>query len=213
MVFFGKKEKEVAGLIVKHIQVVGQTLSEFSSLIDAYLKRDKHFKEGAFKVHTLEHEADSLRREVALKLSQGAFLPVYREDYIVLLELIDKIANKAESTGDFIVLTRPRVPEYLNEGIRKMVKVTLDCFEPIENIYELFQKNLDDALIAAAHVEEQEQRVDEIQWQLTKTVFKSELSLAEKNHLKDFIDHIENISDRIEDVSDRFEIMVVKRSL
>ena len=213
MLFFRKKEKELEKLIIRHIQLVEQTLSKFSSLVDDYLNRDKQFKEEAHTIHNLEREADSIRRKVAMKLSEGAFLPIYREDYIVLLELIDKIANKVESTSDFIVLTRPRIPDFLIAGIKKMVKATLECFVPLENIYELFQKNLDDVLAAAARVEKKEQEVDRIQWDLIKAVFKSDLSMAEKILFKELIDNIAAISDRIENVSDRFEIMVVKRSI
>ena len=213
MLFFGKKEKEVEKLIIEHIELVKQTLSKFSSLVDDYLNRDKQFKEEAHTIHTLERKADSIRREVAMKLSKGAFLPIYREDYVVLLELIDKVANKVESASDLIVLTRPRIPDFLVGGIKRMVAATLECFGPLEDIYELFQKNLDDVLATAAKVEKQEQEVDKIQWDLIKAVFKSELSMGEKMLLKELIDEMAAISDRIENVSDRFEIMVVKRSI
>jgi len=213
MIFFGKKEKEVEDQIIKYIRLIKQTLLKFSGFIDDYLRRDKQFKEEAMKIHTLEHEADEIRRDVALKLTRGAFLPIYREDYIVLLELIDKIANKAESTSDFIVLTRPHVPDFLLDGIKQMVRATAECFEPMENMYEMFQKDLDEVLSAAKRVEKKEQEIDGLQWNLIKAVFKSDLQLAEKLHFKELIDNIAAISDRIEDVSDRFEIMVVKRSL
>lgn len=212
MIFFGKKEKEVEELIVRHVGLVKKTLLEFSSLIEDYLNRDKQFKEEALRIHTLEREADAIRRKVALKLCQGAFLPIFREDYIVLMELVDKIANKAESTSDLIVLTRPRIPDLLEEGIREMVRVTLECFDPVEKMYGMFQKNLDKVLSAAKQVEEKEQKVDMIQWDLVKAIYKSDFSAAEKLHFKEVINNIAAISDRIEDVSDRFEIMVVKRS-
>lgn len=213
MLFFGKKEKEVEKLIIEHIELVKQTLSKFSSLVNDYLNRDKQFKEEAHTIHTLERQADSVRRAVAMKLSEGAFLPIYREDYIVLLELVDMIANKVESASDLIVLTRPRIPDFLVNGIKQIVAATLECFGPLEDIYELFQKNLDDVLATAAKVEKQEQEVDRIQWDLIKAVFKSELSMGEKMLLKELIDNVAAISDRIENVSDRFEIMVVKRSI
>ena len=213
MLFFGKKEKEVEKLIIEHIELVKQTLSKFSSLVDDYLNRDKQFKEEAQTIHILEHEADSIRRAVAMKLSEGAFLPIYREDYIVLLELIDKIANKVESTSDFIVLTRPRIPDFLVSGIKEMVRATLECFGPLEDLYELFQKNLDEVLATAATVEKKEQEVDRIQWDLIKAVFKSELPMGDKLLFKELIDNMAAISDRIENVSDRFEIMADKRSI
>ncbi len=213
MLFFGKKEKEVEELVTKHMQLVKQALTEFSNLIDAYIEGDKQFEEDAYTIHKLEHKADVARRQVAIKLSEGAFLPIYREDYIVLLELIDKIANKVESTSDYLVLTRPDIPEFLVDEIRNLVRSTLGCFEPIESLYELFQKDFDQVLAMAKSVEEKEQEVDKIQWYVVKGIFKSDLPLAEKLVLKGLVDNIAAISDRMEDVSDRFEIMVVKRSI
>lgn len=213
MLFYGKKEKEVAVLVTRHMELVKHALIEFSHLIDDYLKGDKKFIEDAYTIHKIEHKADVARREVAIKLSHGAFLPIYREDYIVLLELIDKIANKVESTSDYLVLTRPVLPDFLRENILALVRSTLDCFEPIESLYELFEEDFDEVLAMANTVEEKEQEVDRIQWHLVKSIFKSDLPLAEKLVLKELIDNIAAISDRMEDVSDRFEIMVVKRAI
>lgn len=214
MGFFGpSREKEVEELITKHFSTVRETLTEFAKMVELYLDGDKTFKDSCYIIHNQEHEADKIRREAQLKMYQGAFLPIYREDYIVLLELIDSVANKAESTSDFIILTRPEIPDFLQEGIRALTTASVDTFRPLERMYELFQEDIDKVLEVAHSVEEREQVADKFQWDLTNAVFKSELPLAEKSHLKNLIDHIATISDRIEDVSDRFEIMVVKRTI
>jgi len=211
--FIGRKEKEVDELIAKHLDMVNRTLVEFAKVVDDYLDKNKAFKEECYEVHLCEHEADKIRREAELKMFQGAFLPIYREDYIVLLELADRVANKAESVVDFIVLTRPKVPKFLEEGLRPLVSANAEIFKPLMRMYEMFEENADQALEIAKSISEREQFVDRLQWDLTKAVFKSDLSLAEKLHLKEFIDEIAAISDRVEDVADRFEIMVVKRPM
>ena len=209
--FFGKKEKEVDALIAKHLEMVGRTLAALARMIDDYLKQDKAFKGEGYEVHSFEHEADKIRREAERKMEQGAFLPIYREDYIVLLELVDRVANKAEAVADFITLTRPNIPGFLEEGLRPLVAANVDIFKPLSRMYEMFQEDANKVLEIGKAVSEREQFVDRLQWDLTKAVFKSDLTLAEKLHLKEFIDEIAAISDRAEDVADRFEIMVVKR--
>jgi len=131
----------------------------------------------------------------------------------VLLSLADEIANLAESVASYIVLTRPQIPGFMEEGLNKIVSATLDTFQPLEEILKEFQKGSDNLLQLARSVGDMEQKVDRLQWELTKSVFKSDLPLAEKLLLKEFIDKIAAISDQIEDVSDRFEIMLVKRPI
>jgi uncharacterized protein Yka (UPF0111/DUF47 family) len=46
---------------------------------------------------------------------------------------------------------------------------------------------------------------------LKKQIFSSELGLAEKIHLREFVDHIDAIADQAEDVADRLTIYAVKR--
>ena len=214
MALFGmKREKEVEELITKHFSTVRKTLAEFSKMMELYLNKDDDFKNGCYEVHQLEHEADIIRRNAQVKMHQGAFLPIYREDYIFLLELVDGVANKAESTSDFVILTRPEIPTFLEEGVRALVSASVETFRPLERMHELFQEDIDKVIEVARSVEEREQMTDKLQWDLTKALFKSDLDLSHKMHVKHLIDYIATIADRIEDVSDRLEVMVVKRSM
>lgn len=207
----GKKEKEVEVLIVTFFEKVRETLPELARMIDDYMNKDKQFKEDAYRVHIHEHEADIIRREIMLKLYKGAFMPFYREDYLVLLSLGDEIANLAESVASYLVLTRPQIPGFLEGGLKQLGSATIDTFQPLQEILKEFQKGGENLPRFAHSVGEMEQKVDRLQWELTKSVFKSDLPLAEKLLLKEFIDKIAAISDQIEDVSDRFEIMLAKQ--
>ncbi len=210
---FGKKEREVEELIAAHFSKVKECLDEFSETMNDYMKKDKAFKENAYKVDRLEHEADEIRREAEMKLCAGAFLPVYREDYVKLMEMLDEIADNVESATDFIALTRPKIPDFLQEGLRNMAEVTVQMFEPLQQMYEMFLEDISKVLEIARTVRDKEQAVDNIEWHVIRRVFKSDLPLAEKMLLKELVDYIGNISDQIEDVSDRFAIMVIKRSM
>jgi len=207
----GRKEKEVEKLIVEFFGKVKMTLPELAKMIEDYMSRDKQFKEDAYQVHIHEHEADEIRRRTLLKLYAGAFLPFYREDYIVLMSSGDEIANKAESVASYLVLTRPAIPDFLEEGVKELAAATVATFKPLEEMLIHFQDDYSKVPKLAGDVESAEQKVDRLQWEMTKSVFKSDLSLAEKLHLKAFIDQIAAISDQIEDVADRFEIMLAKR--
>ena len=209
--FFDKKEAEADRLLMRHAEIIGEVLREFKKMFACYMRNEKAFKEQAYKVHTMEHEADMVRREIAVKLNEGAFLPVYREDYVALADRVDKIANGAESVGDYIVLTRPAIPDFLVEDFQRMVDITLKTYGPLEGALGFLHKNMDEILEIRQKVGEGEQEVDKMVWDMTKHLFKSDLDLALKLHIKGLLDKVANLSNRIEDVADQLEVMVIKR--
>jgi len=211
MMFFDKKEEEADRLLMKLFENIGEVLEEFRTMFVCYIQNDKRFKEQAFRIHTQEHEADLVRREVQLKLFEGAFLPIYREDYVTLAESVDKIANSAEDVGDYIVLTRPAVPDFLVDGVMQMIDATVKGYEPLKKSFNILRNDMSKLFDIRNQVGESEQSVDSILWDLTKRLFKSDLDLAHKLHLKGLLDIIAKISNRMEDVADHFEIMVIKR--
>lgn len=209
--FLGKKEKAIEELIGKFFLKVKEALPELSRMINDYMNQDKQFKDDAYQVHLIEHEADGLRREILSKIYEGAFLPFYRGDYLIMIIMGDEIANLAESVASYLVLTRPEIPDFLEVGLKEMTASTIDTFEPLEEMLKCSFTNCQALPALMKDIEEREQKVDRLQWELTKALFKSDLALARKLHLKQFIDQLAGISDQIEDVGEKVEIMISKR--
>ncbi len=209
--FRDKKAEEAEKLVTKHFGLVKKVLDEFQKMVHDYVTLDKGFKDEAYQVHKLEHKADTVRRHIAMKLYEGAFMPIYREDYILLAEVVDEVANLTESASDFIVLTRPIIPEFLQEDFLKMVDATTDSYAPLLAALEMFKKDLSKLMEVTKKVGDKEQAVDELVWELTKKLFKSRLDKAEKLHLQQLFERIALISNIVEDAADRLEIMAVKR--
>ena len=127
--FGDKRARRVEELIVQHFGLVGELLRELQVLIKDYLADHREFKEKSYRVHSLEHEADQVRRKIERYMFEGAFMPVYREDYMDLVERVDKVANRGEGVADFIALTRPAVPEFLHQGMLAMIDLTIKAFD------------------------------------------------------------------------------------
>ncbi|MBN2053664.1 TIGR00153 family protein [bacterium] len=208
-----KQESAVESFFQEHCKLIYAALNAFSDMMDAYLANNKIFKDHAFNIHKKEHEADLVRRDIQLKIYGGAFLPAYREDYILLADLLDNICDKTEATADFITLTRPPVPEFLHEDLRAITNLTIEAFEPLADLVTHFQTNWDKVSLVSEKVRNNESKVDELQWRMTNQLFKSALDLSTKLLLKTMIDDVSVISNRIEDTVDRIEIMVVKRKV
>ncbi|MFP4687090.1 MAG: TIGR00153 family protein [bacterium] len=211
---FGKKESKVQDLIQEHLCSVKDCLEEFENMIFKYLEEDSDFVNSSFAVHEKEHKADEIRRRIEAQIYEGAFMPLYRGDYITLVELVDKVANRAETISDFLAQQNPYVPPELKDRFRKLTAKVLECFEPLEKVVQALNNDWDEASRLAREVEELEQQVDRIEWGIIKDLFEDEeCDLAQKLQLRDLIQLTASVSDRMEDVSDRIDIMLVKRQL
>ena len=211
---FGSKEAEVKKSIQAHLDAVQECLEVFEDMMVEYLDENEKFKESSFKVHEKEHAADEIRREIEIQIYEGAFMPLFRGDYITLVELIDKVANRAETISDFIAQQNPRVPDQLDDRFRELIKKVLECFEPLGGVVAALNSDWEEAGRLARQVEELEQEADRIEWQLISDLFEmEEMDLAEKIQARDLIQLTAALADRMEDISDRIDIMLVKRQL
>lgn len=208
--FFDKKAREVETLILAHCTAVKKALLELQLMISEYSHHDKAFKKESYKVHLLEHEADEIRREIGLKLFQGAFLPIYREDYFKLVEMVDKVANRCEAIGDYVTLTRPIVPEAFNNNVQELMVKTVEVYGELEKMLACFLEGSSDLPTCAAHIRDIEQKIDTDQFHLERALFKSDLEKIEKLITKDFIDGISKLSNQVEDVADQMEVIAAK---
>ncbi len=211
MPLFAKKESEVEELIKAHFAKVGETLDKFNKFIYAYLEKNPDYPSLSYAVHCAEHEADIIRHKIELKLYEGAFLPIYREDYINLIELIDKIANRCEDTSDIMTLTHPEIPDFIRQNIIEMVNATLITFEVTKEGFEIFMKDIKNVFGYSEKISSKEQLVDKIEWHTLSNLFESELELSKKLLLKEVIQSLGKISNRMEDVGNQFELIAIKR--
>ncbi len=212
--FFGRKESHVKDLIHQQLQSVQECLEVFSEMMEKYLKDEKGFRELSFQVHETEHEADKIRRKIETEIYEGAFMPAYRGDYISLIELIDKLANRAETISDFVAQQKPEIPSELKPRVQELTDNVVECLNPLLEIIKVLDQDWEEASSRAQQVENSEQKIDEIEWKLIRDLFEREdFELAEKIQARDLIHLIASISDRMETVSDRIDIMLAKRNL
>jgi len=58
-----------------------------------------------------------------------------------------------------------------------------------------------------------EKEADKVSTKLKRKIFDSDMDLAQKTHLRYFVENIDNIADWAEDVADRLAIYAIKRSV
>lgn len=206
----GKIEREVKQLIDSHIELVEQCLVDLNNMLDSACEKRGECPEYTIKIHKNETEADHMRREILKKIEKGAFLPNLRGELLKLIEIIDDVANRAETVGDYYVLYKP---EFTDEEARTLVKIgqmTKETFDMLKEAYVHLFKDFQKTVEICINIEDMEEKIDKIEWDLRKEIFKGG-DLAMNILKKDYVLLLCDISDKIEDASDMLEIMVVRR--
>ena len=213
--FFGRKESKTNDLMQEHIDRVQETLDLFEDLMEAYLGGEKDFPKISLAVHDKEHEADEARREVESNLYEGAFMPVFREDYFVFTELVDQVADRAETCADMIGQQDPEVPDKFQDDLKELTHSVTKSFDALKGVPELLESASKEEIRERVRtIGSDEEAVDKMEWNLIERVWEYEdFDLAHKMQLRDLNNLIASIADKVERVSDRMNIMIVKRKL
>jgi len=213
MLIFGGKENNVFATIDRHLDAVNSTIVKLRELVEAYLNGEVEGAEALMKeVEELEREADTLRREIETMLYQGAFLPVNRGDYARLSELVDSVADAAESAAHSLILAKPKVPSDLKDEILELLDYSLRTYQLLEKAVKALNTNVDEAIEYAKKTEIAEEEADKIEYSLLRKVFESEkITTFAKIIWDKVITKIGDIADRAEDASDQVLLMALKR--
>lgn len=209
-----KKEKEVIGDMLEHINAVEASAKTAMRSIETYLEGDiSESKELSRKVDDIETQADLIRYGIRDKLYLGAYLPLYRESVYKLVESMDKVSNAAEACSDFFLAQRIEIPDPLKS---KFIAICHACFGIVAPLRDAMltyiegDTDVDGIRAKAKLVGLAESNIDEMEWELTREIFESSLEYAHKVHLKLCLDTIVEIADRAEDAADELEMQTVK---
>lgn len=212
-----KKESKVEQYSQEHIDLVYESLRQLKILMEHFYNNqfDKITKK-VDKISRLEHQADDIRRKMEIEFYNGAFLPFDREDWIILAENVDSVADMCQETAFGICLSEINFPKGYVEDFSKLMYSIDETVTALKKCIELLDEDLGEALKKAHEVERLEDEVDRIERKIIKRLY-----ISYKNQEIDILTHIEikntvlrlgNIADRAENASDRVPIIVAKRT-
>ncbi|MCX6355296.1 MAG: TIGR00153 family protein [Candidatus Aureabacteria bacterium] len=213
--FWDKKEQQVKDFMKEHLGKIKECLQVFEKTINIYLDgKEEEANTSSYNVHKEEHAADEIRRKILAKLSEGAFLPFFREDYIGIVELVDKIANRAKTVTQNLVIECPKIPEEMHDDIRLLAHKAVVTIEPLIALFEVPLLDKEKSMVLIQEISTREQAADAIEFKLLKHLFKeSKISLAEKIIIGTTIKMISEVADAIENVGDRVQILISKQAI
>ena len=200
--------------IDEFLDLVSESALHFKEGVKYYLsKRFEEFEERLQIVRELEHKADDLRREIESQLYEHTLIPESRGDVLAILENMDNVINRTKSTLLQFSVEQPMIPEKFNQDYIELTDSVVECAQAIVMATRSFFRDINAVRDHINKVIFYEEEADKIAEKLKRKVFRTDLRLSEKFHLRYFALHIDSLADDSEDVADRLAIYTIKRSI
>jgi hypothetical protein len=198
----GEKEKEILELIREHIEKLSEAAETLKIAIES---NDPSLN---YEICELERMGDVIRREIALRLYEGAFLPAVRAEFYRFSELVDESIDLIEDTSVYFSMMEGINPEIRDLCLRiaelncKMVDYLYHAFDSLEKETDLSDKTI--------KLRAKEQEIDGLKRKIHSKMVQIDIrSFWEGYILSNFLDNLVNISDKIEDAADVIQILNV----
>lgn len=173
------------------------------------------------KISLLEHEADNMKRELRQHLPNSLFTSVSRSDLLDLLNVQDRLANKAKDIAGTVLGRKMVFPQQMIQKFQEFLERAIDASKQankaIHELDELLETGfsgcevkLVDAMIAK--LSDIEHDTDGQQIQLRHILFDLEASLPPVNvmFLYKIIEWTGELADQAREIGDRLQILVAR---
>ncbi|BBB32848.1 conserved hypothetical protein [Thermotomaculum hydrothermale] len=206
--------KKLENQIDQFLDAVSQGLIVFLNGVKSYFGEDKEdFAHYLTEISKLESEADKLRRQVENDLYTFSLIPENRGDVLALLEHLDNVIDTAKETLHQFDVEVPDIPLEFADKFIKLAETSCNAGEEIVLAARAFFKDIKSVRDHVHKVYFYEKEADRLSNHLKKDIFRTDMKLSRKIHLRDFTTHVEKISDDAEDVADRLSIYTIKRMI
>lgn len=187
----------------------------FEQALKIYLEnsRSADFKKHSKQIKQIEHTADELRRSIENNLYGYNLIPDLRADVLELIENFDKVINKFDEVTYMFFAEMPTIPAEYHKLFIELGHLSADAAENMCKASRAFFRDLSAVRDYSQKVYFYEHESDLCSRKLLEQIFASQLSLAEKLQLRQFVDGIAEIADEAEDFIDRLLIFAIKRDI
>lgn len=211
---FGRT-RDLEGQIDEFLDKLSESAVMFRLAIRTYLKEGANgeFKSKLKAVNKLESDADDLRRNIEKELYTHTLIPDARGDVLGLIETLDHLLNLFEGTLWAIAIEKPDIRGDYEDGFRKLTNMVVQAADALVLAARSFFRSPHTVGDYNHKVMVYEKEADKISTKLKQDIFDSKLDLAEKAHLRNFVEQIDNVADWAEDVADRLAIYAIKRTV
>ena len=200
--------------IDEYLDAISEGMLVFQKGLVNYLdNKMSDFEERMVQVDQYESNADKLRREIENQLYSHSLIPEMRGDVLGLLEHLDNIVDVAKETLTQFAIEVPDIPMELVTDFNELGNSSVKAGEELINAVRAFFRELSRVKDHIHKVYFYEKETDRIASRLKMKIFRRDMKLSRKMHLRDVAAHVAKISDEAENVADRLSIYTIKRSI
>ena len=206
----------------KHIEKVVLCVEELIPYFDAVIKNDWGKAEKIQNnLAELENDADEIKNLLRMQLPSSLFMPMDRRDVLDVLQLQDKIANKAKDIAGLVLGRKMSLPESICntyiEFLNRCVDATRQTQNAINELDELVAAGFRGnevtrvkKMIEELHVIEDE--TDKIQIKLRAELYKIEKDLppVDVMFIYKIIEWTGDLADNAQSTGNRLQLMIAK---
>ena len=132
-------------------------------------------------------------------------------DVLGLIETVDQLLSQFEGSLWAFAIEQPEIPKEFRDGYRKLANMVVKAADELGLGGRAFFRSPHDVPAYNHKVMLYEKEADVISTSLKQDIFNSDLDLARKLHLREFVEQIDEVADIAEDVADRLAIYAIKR--
>ena len=208
--------------IQEHMAKAQSCIALLGDFLEAsYIKEWQKAEEIQQAIHKTENEADALKREIRTHLPRSLWLPVARNDLLEMLQIQDRLANRARDIAGLMLGRKIEIPIELVEGVRdyyhKNLNTSAQALKAINELDELLEtgfRGKEATLVEELVVEldELEHQSDVSQIKLRAMLFQMEDSLPPVHviFLYKIIDRLGELADISQKIGSRLLLLIAK---
>ena len=208
-----RRTKELEQKIDGFFDKLSEAAEVYRRAVRIYLKEglNENFKARLDRVNAVESDADQLRRQIEKQLYSNTLIPDSRGDVLGLIETADQLLSQFEGSLWAFSIETPDISAEFKDDFKKLTSMVVKAVDELGLSARAFFRSPHDVPVYNHKVMLYEKEADIIGTNLKKAIFNSDLDLAHKLHLREFVEQIDSIADMAEDVADRLAIYAIKR--
>ncbi len=214
MAFLFKTNKQIGFQIDEFLDLVIKGGLIFKQAIRLYLQgRADDFEANLKDLCGTEEKTDDLRRQIESKLYLRTLIPESRGDVLGLLESSDKVLNRITETLMQFSVESPMIPQDMHQLFLDLSDYAIIASEGMVKAIRAYFRSPADVRDNINQVLFYRKEANKAAEKFKRAVFRRDLRLSYKIHLRYFAYHVELIAEEAEDVCDRLSIATIKRSI
>ena len=212
------KNKILEAQIDEFLDTVSQGGILFEEIMRHYTRNgvDDLFTQRLQQMSEIESNGDRLVKSIVTELYSEMLIPESRADVLSLLQDTDCLLDQYKQTCNAVDIECLQINNLAQDSCRsfnELVTVVVQSVEALISATRSFFRDIHAVRDSLHKVGFLEGEADKVADQLKREVFRSDLSLDKKMHLRYFIDMVDSIADEAEETADWLEIYSIKRAL